>query len=268
MDQTVATNILDLNDDCLREICEYLGLNDLCAFGNVCTRFSDVSRAHFASSTFKHTLVWNYSTTCSMVNEKYKVNTIDFLRQFGALIESITVMGVNYLCGLSKTNDQNRILRLLNRYCSETLQELVLWNFYLTEDTALLLRPLLRSIHRLRIEKHSLCDLFLKMLPEWAPELRELELDNLNSNSDQEKIRFVGLQPRFQHLERFSLKSVSRVDNDDVEEFLKWNPQLKQIELDGMNVTRTIYDLIFKHVPKIESVRLRISYDKWIEWTR
>lgn len=205
-----------------------------------------------------------------MVNEKYKVTTIEFLRLFGEFIESITVMGVNYMYRLSKETDiedQNRILEPLNRYCGGKLQELVLWNFYLTEETALLLRPLLLSIHRLRIEKHSL-DLFLKMLPEWAPELRELEIDNMISNSDQDVVRFVGLQPQFQNLERFSLKSVSHVNNDDVEEVLKWNPQLKEIELDGLNVTRNIYELIFEHVLKIENVRLRIKNDTWIEWNR
>lgn len=275
MDESIVsncdTNILDLNEDCLREILEYLGLSDLCAVASACDRLREITQAHFATSVFTEILVWNFSDTCSMVNEKYRVNTEEFLQNFGPFIKSVTVMGIHYYLEINRLSqpkidhrDQNRILELLSYYCSETLQELVLWNYFVTDDTALLLKPLLLSLHRLRIEKFSLGDLFLRMLPKWAPELRELEYECIDDKVVSGEAQFVGLQAHFHKLERISLKRVSGVRKDTVEELLKQNPQLKNIEVDcdGVHV-----EMIVKHAPHIESIRI-CSGMEWIEWEK
>lgn len=42
-----STTISDLNDDCLREICKYFSLSNLCVFADVCHRFKQIAQSHF-----------------------------------------------------------------------------------------------------------------------------------------------------------------------------------------------------------------------------
>lgn len=271
-------NILDLNDDCLREIIEYFDLCDYCAFGSTCSRLREVTQAHIASNPeIDKILLWNFSDKLSMVNVKHKVNTMEFLRMFGPFIKSITMMGIKpspiFRIGHNKKSfiiqreDQDRIFQLLVQYCTAMLKELELWNYFLTDETALVLQPLLRNLHRLRIEETGIGDLFLKMLPHWAPELRELEFDSIRRYGIHENVQFVCLQQKFPHLEVISLNWVKGIANEDIEELLKWNPQLKHIEVRCDNVNRNIFDIVFKHVPNIEYVRVHHN-GAWIEWEK
>lgn len=266
---TPKTNILDLNDDCLREIFEYLELEDLCVVKDVCLRFKAISRAHVASKKlfeFENILLWDYSHTYSMVNQTNEVNTNEFLRRFGAFIESLTLMSHNGI-RFTTISDQNRILESLNPHCVGTLNKLELWNFYIDAETALLVQPLLRGLRQLRLEKCSCFESFVKMLAEWAPELRKLEFDQIKRIYDKQEIRFVGVQLQFRSMEEISLKRVSNMCNDDIEELLKWNPQLKHIEIDCKYLHERIYDSVFKLVPQIESVRIRTKRNNF-EWNQ
>lgn len=259
---TSDTNILDLNDDCLREIIKYFDLCDYYAFGSTCSRLKEVTQTHIASSGKDKILLWNYSDTFSMVNVKHKVNTVEFLRIFGPIIKSITVMGKGSISAA-------RSFHLLVQYCTAMLKELELWNYYLTDEMALVLQPLLLNLHRLRIEETKVGDLLMKMLPQWAPELRELEFDSISrSRYDiHKKVQFVGLHQKFPKLEIISLNWVNGITNDDIEELLKWNPQLKHIEVRCFNVSRRIFDIVFKLVPNIEYVRVHYG-GAWIEWEK
>lgn len=49
-----ATALLDLNDDCLRDVFEYLSISDLAAVADVCSRLRHVARLHFLASVSKY----------------------------------------------------------------------------------------------------------------------------------------------------------------------------------------------------------------------
>lgn len=128
MDSTSAssTSILDLNDDCLREVFGELELSDLCTTADVCTRFRLIAQESFKASDHRKLKL---NALCrNDDNQQNRLHQIaKFLRHFGAFVESMDANGShNY--GLHQIND-NRIVELISRYCSASLTKLKLDNF-------------------------------------------------------------------------------------------------------------------------------------------
>lgn len=76
------TTILDLNDDCLREVFNIWGLNELAVVADVCARFREIAKPA-AGSKFKKISLNAHSSRTDYAR----------LRNFGASIEMICVYG-------------------------------------------------------------------------------------------------------------------------------------------------------------------------------
>lgn len=121
-----TSNILQLNDDCLREVFGALELADLCIVADVCHRFRRIAQETFKVSNYREL---ELHALCHNEEEQTKrlQRILNLLRHFGAYVESMDANG-SHRYGLHQMND-NRIVELISRYCSASLTKLKLDNF-------------------------------------------------------------------------------------------------------------------------------------------
>lgn len=126
MDSLSIMNILNLNDDCLREVFGALELSDLCSVADVCHRFRRIAVEAFKVSNYKKL---ELHALCCIEEEPIKrLQRIEkVLRHFGGFVESMDANGTHQY-GLHQIND-NRIVELISSYCSASLTKLKLDNF-------------------------------------------------------------------------------------------------------------------------------------------
>lgn len=225
--------ISDLNDDCLREICEHLDLSALCVFADVCSRFKRNAEASFASLKLKaiSKIMWENLPA----RNQYRL-----VRNFGASITSLAAV---------KKYDTNEdaIIDLILHYCVESLNALTLHYFGLNDEIGRKLRPLLLRLQKFGIIDCKCTDSFIDMLPSCLSNLRDLEL-----KSEIPKIgSFIRSYPE---LEAFSTGYLKKWE---FRKFLIKNQQLKSIELDyRLRSTCDYFNIIIKHLPRIESLNI------------
>lgn len=250
---STTTTIVDLNDDCLFEVYKKLGLQDLCSVADTCSRLKSTTRAHFANSELK-TLNFpysdlRYSTEPFVVNQLiYEASRV--LRNFGASIISFSEFDIPYI--LYCTNKgllpeyQRNIIELLVRHCGENLIELKLCHFDMTQEMASVMRTVLVRLQKFELHWGEFRPQ-LKMLSTWCPELQELQMDG--------RLPHEGWNQQFPKLKKIKFCC----DTDRSKEFVKSNPQLKEIELSGFNLDPTIFRVIGDYAIDIETLIFRVG---------
>lgn len=245
-------NILNLNDDCLEEVFRHLDDEmDLCAVADVCVRFRAAARAIFES---KYKNYHFFHCAKDSAANKLLV-TSRMLRNFGANVKTISLRGE--CADKFKSNYQNKILELLRAYCGGSLVELNLRHFKITDEISLVMWPVLSSLQKLSLIQCEFSELFLKMLPACAPELRNLDLLSNRVIEKRKAIQLDGLQQSYDKLANICFMGINDVKNIDIEELVKRNPQLKQIHImHCRNLDDNIFQSIATHVPHIETLRI------------
>lgn len=243
---TEAITFIDLNDDCLNEVFKNLDLSDLCSVADSCSRLKSATQAYFAYSELR-TLHFpysgmRYSRKPLMVNQLiYESSRV--LRNFGAsVISFIETEDLPYdrLVTESLRKYQRNIIELLIQYCGENLIELKLCHFNMTNEIAIIMRPLLGHLQKFELHWVS----HLRMLSAWCPELRELHLRDTVVNQK-------GWNQRFQKLTKMAYFGC---DMDGIKEFVRRNPQLKSFEIGGYNVETPIFQIVGEHATEIENL--------------
>lgn len=237
--------ILDLNDDCLLHVFHYMVQDELAAVADVCDRFRQNARLHFARSKYKNSYKIEFLRNTSLL-EASKV-----MRNFGAYFKMIWLEGDGDL--MTPRNYCEKSLQLVNQYCRPI--EMMVRYYDITENIDRLMRPLLARLQKLEMQFCSMTDVFLNALPELTPELQEWGLYfSYRYTSKFGLIRFVVAQPKFHKLQKIIYTAVA-VDNNSFEEFLKFNPQLAHIGMHRCpNINDNLFEAIVKHVPHIESI--------------
>lgn len=215
--------ILDLNNDCLLEICEHLDLPELCSFADVCGRFKQNAQSYFELKKLGDTVGPDW---CDLTNRA----RCSFLRNFGSSMSYLIVQGPIF------DKYTEFVIEMIVRYCGETLKSLSLWNLSTHGGSVGTFQTLLSS----RLEKLDVCHCnfapsLFDMLPSCAPELRELKLDT----------GLYGSRGRFKTFPKLEMFSTKGFYDRDFEEFLEKNQQLKTIEVD-YHGTVFLFDLIAK----------------------
>lgn len=101
----------------------------------------------------------------------------------------------------------------------------------------------------------------LRMLPLWCPNLKELVL-NLQSGH----IEGDSLHRNFPKLELISLGSDNKIVDDNIEQFLKSNPQLVDVCIWRCKLlTSRVLQLIAKYLPNVEKVALELEEENSID---
>lgn len=244
---------MNLNDDCLLEVFKYLNLQDLCSVADVCGRFRQNARLQFAHSAFTHLGFRNdFLQLTEKDNKRSMQITSRLLWNFGAYTKSIyNVNGDGDCDSVCRSKYHIRNFELISLHCSESLVELDLFKYNVTDAIAIIMRPVFARLETLTLRQCRFSDSFLNVLPIWAPELRDLRFLHINK-----QIRFYGLRETYRKLTKLTFVNVDYVNNEDFDGFLMLTPRLKQIEmLSCRNIDDEILQSIVVHVPQIEAVR-------------
>lgn len=236
-----TTTLLDLNDDCLREICSYFDLSQLCGFADVCERFRGIAQSHFQSLKLME-------ITKNEWNELRIRDVFRLMRNFGKSIRSLVEM--------EHYGKSELLIETIVRYCGDTLHTLTLKYFKIGEETGEKMRPLLLRLHKFGLIDCNCAESFWKMLPTCLSELRELQMKSIvDDNCD-----LIRAYPK---LVSFSIGYLSE---SQFEVFLKKNQQLKSLELDSRCEGDVFFNLITKHLPTIESLNLFVPGRRSAKW--
>lgn len=171
MDQSHRpTTVIDLNEDCLRHVFQYIDLDDFCAINNVCYWFRNVAQVHFSTKigkTLDFAKILQNQRDFESVERLFVLASKVFYN-FGDIIESIRISEISSPRGVWLSNAWSQLVvhvtALIGRYCSGgNLKELTLYLVYVTDDVAGKLQPVFRHLRRLTL-KGNPSEGFLKLL--------------------------------------------------------------------------------------------------------
>lgn len=271
----------DLNDDCILEVFKHLDMVDWCSAADVSHRFRQNARRHFTLLDFKDDVLCIdadtiYLWTKTLIKERYarailieneppnqKLLLVSkVLRNFEFLVRSVEIF-IHMLRGPCPSEIQStyekHIFELISLHCTSSLVELTLYCCNISIRTENALRPLLLHLNKLSLRKCIYSRRFAQMLSIWSPEMRELLLiqDHHGNKTSYEMQVDVILRQSFPKLVLLSLEKINNVKNNDLEEFLKLNPQLKKIGLIGCkNLDSSYFKSLATYVPNIEGIQI------------
>lgn len=141
------------------------------------------------------------------------------------------------------------------RYTGSALKDLEIMNFKFTDDISLIMRPIVQHLHKFNLYHIEIEEMFFSnILPNWAAELRELRIERSRGGN------FDFLHGPLPNLSKITLGNTANLNANDMNEMLKYNPQLKEI-LYYRNTcpdecVRNILPSLVEYVPEIESLHL------------
>lgn len=115
------TSILDMNDDCMLHVFEYLDLKGLVTVTDVCSRFRQNARDQFAHPKLKnyYDIVYQFD---SDRKPEFPLKTSRLMRNFGDHIKhiSVNVIDLDIHRYLRIFHVHYRLGEVLNRFCQES----------------------------------------------------------------------------------------------------------------------------------------------------
>lgn len=229
---------------------------DLSVIADVSTRFRQYSKICFAHSKAKciDLTQENYRRIYSK-NRFWKIP--QFFRHYGEFLTKI-IIGIFH----------EKLIGLILLYCGDTLIELRIEHFDMTDEVVVLMRPVFEHLQKLSLNYCRCSDLLLQMLPLWSPVLRQLEFIGIEPLKDR-STGFKGLFKPFRQLEKIAFFYVDVLTNSDVEKLLKCNSEIKKIDLVGCpRLNDNVIQSIAEYVPHIEGLRLLVDFPKSTEQIR
>lgn len=194
-----GTHILQLNDDCLRKVLDYLDISELAAFADVCSRFQQVAKIHFPTTKYK-----NLETEIILEKEGL-LGVSKVLRNFGAYIVSINAPQSGRRFRESPANERVRfsieMIKLICCYCGGSLEELK-WDFFIVPDElGEVMQPLIARLKRLHLFSPKDCALPLTSLPQTTT----LKLETLSIDFSADFALIDGYLARSPHLRKLQI---------------------------------------------------------------
>lgn len=239
-----GTYLLHLNDDCLYEIfsLNYLNIMDLCSVAETCTRMKDIAVRIFTKA--HKSCVFN-DMSLKTIHEMRRM-----LINFGSSITDLTI-GPSYDLEQHFDGMSARVLDLVIRYCSKTVESLRLQDYDISDHYLVgKLRSLFGKLKLLHIYDGYIRD--AKQLFANCNSLVELKVINWE-NDENDMI----MENKFPKLERFKYGRYYDEDCDDcdLESFVSNHKSLKAFSLGPFNGDcSSLLHAIAKNCPDLEKL--------------
>lgn len=238
-------NLVDLNDDCLIAILEFLDVGALTSIAATCNRMYTIARIVFRRNTdFQRLNVFDIIEAHG-ANAPLLIKT--HLKLFGRLIKTVTIdfsADAEQQLTFNPRQFQLKIITAIAACCTGTLDELHLHGVVLQAKLIRTTEPLFRHLKCLKLD---LCDdKSVSSILAIGLACTELDIHGRMDESD--------LHNSYPNLERFTL--VYRHDDFDLcpvslERFLELHRQLKYVKL----VPGCDFDLaVFQRTPNLEEL--------------
>lgn len=238
-----GTYLLDVNDDCLYEIFSHksLSIMDLCSVAETCTRLKDVATIIFAKS-YK---------TCQF--NDLSLNTIHEMRRmllnFGSSITDLTI-GPSYDFERQFDGMSARVLDLVIRCCSKSLESLRLKDYEISDHLIGKLRPMFGKLKLLHIEDGYINGDGKQLLAS-CKSLVELKVINLENDE-------IGMifENKFPKLESFKYqKNYEDYEDYDLETFVSQHKGLKAFSMGNYQADcSTLFPVLAKNCLDLEKL--------------
>lgn len=249
-----TTSILNLSDVCLLAVFQYLNVQDLSTVADVCSRFRAVAKTSFDQSK-RSRLEFPDDFEYSHVSETL-LKIPGVLRNFGSYITEIRVSSWGMRERL-RSRYESELVDLLTKYCCGTLITLELFNFKLKPENVLKLRPVFEGLQKLELH----CETFPKLSKSWFPKLRELKYYDSGERDFYKE--YSKLVQSYYKLEKIALIKLYGITDDDIQNILKCNPKLKEIELCRCKFLSAItLRAIAEQAPEIEKLDLKLKFNE------
>lgn len=206
-----AMNILQLNDDCLIMICDYLELMDLLALKKTCSRFENIS-----CEVFKRYKVLDFDLDPSEKKYLTMLDAKNILTEIGGYIEHLFISRERFL------KSGMRILHLIPRYCPN-LTDLDINDFKLKGSILKGFDEVFKSLKGLSLADCSIDDTVGKSLIH-ATNLQRLNL-SLNSEITGKCLSSV------KNLKYLNLESCQNIQGKPFTTFAKHNKTLEYLNI-------------------------------------
>lgn len=123
--------------------------------------------------------------------------------------------------------------------------------------------PLVERLHKFTFRRGRIEGIFVNMWPQWSAQLRELHFDFV-------RVRIDCLHRPFPNLQKMVLRRIlTPLTDSDIADILKYNPQLKEFELDYHEAKCTltpdaILRSIVANILEVESLSIRLRILKYL----
>lgn len=242
-------NISDVNFDCLEEIFEWLGPNDLLNVADTCKRFRRVAAIVFDQKyETKYVSIDKEETKLGRGNDEITgfVASLQLLRCFGHLITQIDI----HFDDINSETHCFEIFRYLNEYCSQTLR-----NFCVYGSQEVTIDDIIyKQFPQIAFISFGRCTLGknLTNFKKWFPHIGALVLfDSIILNPKCIETSFPYL--RFFHCESRN-ETIQSFDEKTLKKFIKLNSQLKMFGLGQFSIQ--ILQYMSKYLHKLDIFRI------------
>lgn len=248
-----TTTIYDLNDHVLREIFGYLNVLDMCSVANVSMNFKQNAQA-VASTRYKSVRfginIRSKSAKCRLGGSGGSPEHLfSIMRNFGESLQDVSINLDESAHGHSQ-----EILELIGEHCDESMKEIWLRNFILTDALIPKIRPLLAGLQNISLDR-CLCQPGFNgsEMMSFCSDLKSLRFRHLKDlNGEYADLRF---HARIPTLHSLHLEYCKGIRKGSVVKFLKANPQLKTLNINGCKkITSRIIPSIVQHIPRVEEL--------------
>lgn len=243
------TTLLDLNDDCLQGIFEYLNPYDLSAAADVCIRLRQNAKANFSRAKFgRFDLPRGLFEITKPLQRKAFARLI---RHIGPFMKSLWI---SYIINLD-------CIDMLNRYCAGTLSELHLMGFIRMDELTLgKMDEILKCNPQLKIiDLDGDNDRTLQSIFNYVPDVETLRFKTRHP-FNQESIKWFGKLRKLQWLELGLLDRDTTCMTSIINEIRVSNIPLKYLQLTHFDVHLTNNQL-FDAISKLKTLKtLRLEF--------
>lgn len=237
-----------LNDVCLQRIFKFLHLRDLSNMAQVCKRFKLNAEEVFKASNTNLDILQliedddEFHSEWFMIrslSESFLKMTEQLLLNFGPFIQTLSLTGTGEKDGM----DENRLLMLVNRYCT-TLKELTLDGMGRSDEFSTDLLPMFARLEKLTVSTVDVCDSFVAIFSD-CRDLLYLNVSGVPAT--------MWMEHKFPKLETLDIHDNWEFETTGYESFLKSHDNLRTLRYRNSFIVSEDFAVISKYLLKLET---------------